>query len=209
MDTWTLQMGYPVINVKREGQLLTVSQKRFLSSSSSTEDQDQYKWWVPITFDFENSAFNRTSSSFWLSPDQNELTITLPQEQIANAVIVNVQQTGYYRVNYDEDNWNQIAAALTTNPYSIHRSNRGQIFNDLFSLAKVNLVPYRLALETTKSLLIDDDYIPWKSALNSFTYIRLMLRRSAAYGMFKRSELCYINTKRLPLTDFFTYFADT
>ena len=30
MDTWTAQMGYPVINVTKSGSMITLSQKRFL-----------------------------------------------------------------------------------------------------------------------------------------------------------------------------------
>ena len=87
MDTWTLQMGYPVINVNRnyEDNSMTITQERFLSlknqpkKSGETEDTHDYKWWVPISFDFEGGKFNQTRNSHWLKPDQDKLTIQLPE----------------------------------------------------------------------------------------------------------------------------------
>lgn len=35
MDTWTVQMGYPVVNVKREGNKYILTQKRFLADADS------------------------------------------------------------------------------------------------------------------------------------------------------------------------------
>ena len=90
MDTWTLQMGYPVINVNRnyEDNSMTITQERFLSlknqpkKSGETEDTHDYKWWVPISFDFEGGKFNQTRNSHWLKPDQDKLTIQLPEGNI-------------------------------------------------------------------------------------------------------------------------------
>ena len=44
MDTWTLQMGYPVVTVKRKPgtNQLTVSQSRFLLGNAS-EDESKFK----------------------------------------------------------------------------------------------------------------------------------------------------------------------
>ena len=100
--------------------------------------------------------------------------------------IVNVQQTGYFRVNYDAQNWNMIIKALENDPKSIHRTNKGQIFNDIFSLAKVGQVPYKDALESTKYFYAENDYIPWKSALYSLKYLKTMFWRSPGYGLFKK-----------------------
>lgn len=36
MNTWTVQMGYPVVNVKKEGNQYILTQKRFLADPEST-----------------------------------------------------------------------------------------------------------------------------------------------------------------------------
>ena len=50
--------------------------------SGETEDTHDYKWWVPISFDFEGGKFNQTRNSHWLKPDQDKLTIQLPEGNI-------------------------------------------------------------------------------------------------------------------------------
>ena len=42
-------------------------------------------------------------------------------------VIFNVQETGYYKVNYDEQNWNMISSQLTSDHGAIHAINRAQV----------------------------------------------------------------------------------
>ena len=83
MDTWTLQMGYPVVNVKRdyEKNTLEISQERYLSVDPNMEVRDDhvYQWWVPITFDFAGGDFAKTNNDYWLRPGQEALTIDLPQ----------------------------------------------------------------------------------------------------------------------------------
>ena len=108
---------------------------------------------------------NQTSPSHWLTPDKVEIEIENLEKN--KAVIVNIQQTGYYRVNYDNENWNLIISALQDGTNSINRINRGQIFNDLFNLAKTGHVSYNLALDSTKYLFSETDYIPWKAGLIS------------------------------------------
>ena len=51
MDTWTLQMGFPLVTVTRdyEAGAASVSQARFLVGDKRP-DQAGLSWWVPITF---------------------------------------------------------------------------------------------------------------------------------------------------------------
>ena len=43
------------------------------------------------------------------------------------ALIANVQQTGFYRVNYDQRNWQMLAELLLADHPSVHRINRAQV----------------------------------------------------------------------------------
>ena len=51
MDTWTLQMGFPLVTVTRdyEAGAASCSQARFLVGNKRL-DQAGLSWWVPITF---------------------------------------------------------------------------------------------------------------------------------------------------------------
>ena len=48
--------------------------------------------------------------------------------------MVNVQGTGYYRVNYDDSNWNKLADVLLNSKDLIHPLNRAQIICDTSAL---------------------------------------------------------------------------
>lgn len=51
MDTWTLQMGFPLVTITRdyEAGAASCSQARFLVGNKRP-DQAGLSWWVPITF---------------------------------------------------------------------------------------------------------------------------------------------------------------
>ena len=46
MNTWILQMGYPVVHFKVEGDMVKLSQKRFLYNDSQAGPEDMY---VPLS----------------------------------------------------------------------------------------------------------------------------------------------------------------
>lgn len=51
-------------------------------------------------------------------------------------VIFNNNQTGYYRVNYDQQNWDLITDQLLKDHTAISPINRAQIINDAMNLAR-------------------------------------------------------------------------
>ena len=194
MDTWTLQMGFPVVNVQRSydsKSQIRVQQERFLlyeDKEATLNESDKgikYKWWVPISYTSPGGNFLNTAPKLWLKPDENEKihTIDIPKDK---ALILNVQETGYYRVNYDQENWKMIKEALDSNHTSIHRTNRAQILNDAFRLAEIGVLNYSTALSLTNYLQKEEDFIPWHAALSSLDYLNTMLGRTGAYGDFKR-----------------------
>jgi len=188
MDTWTLQMGFPVVNVERNYQdnSATLTQKRFfLSQKESVSEDEDYKWWIPITFTYPGGDFSNTYSNIWMKENQRNIQVSeLPHQD--TAVIFNVQETGYYRVNYDLKNWRLLALQLRTNHSSIHVTNRAQIIDDALNLAKSGHLDYKTALSLTGYLDKETEYIPWSSALSGLSYLNTILKRTPAYGEFKK-----------------------
>ncbi|XP_047482312.1 aminopeptidase N-like isoform X2 [Penaeus chinensis] len=188
MDTWTLQMGYPVIKVTRssDGTSATVSQERFLlvKNPNSTDTHD-YKWWVPLSYTTEtNPDFETTKPQRWMMDTEEQLTISsLPAKD--KWVIFNVQETGYYRVNYDAENWNLIIQQLKDNHEALHVINRAQIIDDVLNLARGGQVSYDTALSVNVYLGKEVEFVPWDSALNNLAYLENMFTRSSGYGDLK------------------------
>ncbi|XP_063596358.1 aminopeptidase N-like isoform X1 [Penaeus indicus] len=188
MDTWTLQMGYPVIKVTRssDGTSATVSQERFLlvKNPNSTDTHD-YKWWVPLSYTTEtNPDFETTKPQRWMMDTEEQLTISsLPAKD--KWVIFNVQETGYYRVNYDVENWNLIIQQLKDNHEAFHVINRAQIIDDVLNLARGGQISYDTALSVNAYLGKEVEFVPWDSALNNLAYLENMFTRSSGYGDLK------------------------
>ena len=63
---------------------------------------------------------------------------------------------------------------------------RAQIIDDAFNLARSGLLSYDIALGVTSYLNKEKEYIPWSAALGGMRYIRDMLKRTPAYGPFKK-----------------------
>lgn len=187
MDTWTLKMGFPVVTVTRDydNSSVFLSQERFLMqrSNASSQDKTVYLWWVPLTYttDFQ------TIGSTWLADGQtskkHELSIPADKNQW---LIFNVDQMGYYRINYDSQNWQMIGQQLMTNHTAISAINRAQIMDDSLNLAEAGQLDYETALNLTRYLEHETDYVPWDSALSSLGYISSMMSRTSAYGLLKK-----------------------
>jgi aminopeptidase N len=64
MDTWTLQVGYPVIDVKRDYDTnsATITQQRYLTDRYTTRNDLDFCWYIPLTYtDSEQKDFNKSS----------------------------------------------------------------------------------------------------------------------------------------------------
>lgn len=200
MDTWTLQMGFPVIKVVRsaDGTSATITQDRFLlvKNENSTDTHD-YKWWVPLTYtDQASRKFENTQTMMWMKESEDEITISsLPTND--QWVIFNLQETGYYRVNYDERNWELLISQLSNDHEAINVINRAQIIDDALNLARAGQVSYHTALSVNAYLRNEGEYVPWDSALSGMTYLDEILTRSGVYGSFKS----YLLTLLSPLYD--------
>uniref|UniRef100_A0A452QXF1 Aminopeptidase n=1 Tax=Ursus americanus TaxID=9643 RepID=A0A452QXF1_URSAM len=129
-----------------------------------------------------------------LSTVQNDLFKTTNNEWL----LLNLNVTGYYLVNYDEDNWRRIQTQLQTDLSVIPVINRAQVIHDTFNLASAQKVPVTLALNSTLFLIGEREYMPWEAALSSLSYFRLMFDRSEVYGP--------MTVRRGQVTPLFDYF---
>ncbi len=188
MDTWTLQMGFPVLTVERDynSNSATLYQDRFLiAKSENNPDKHDYMWWIPVTYVEAGGDFSNTYNKIWMSDTEKRKRIDVDANK-NKAVVFNVQQSGYYRVNYDKRNWELLIKQLNDDHQSIHVINRAQIIDDALNLARAGLLDYKIALGVTSYLNKETEYIPWGAALNGMSYINKMLRRSPAYGAYRK-----------------------
>ncbi|XP_030574026.1 aminopeptidase Ey-like isoform X2 [Archocentrus centrarchus] len=194
MNRWTLQMGFPVITVDtRTG---SVTQKHFLLDPDSVVDtpsQFNYSWYVPIKW----MKAGVVQPTYWLLQKTDvHIQMRVSGEEW---VLANTNVSGYFRVNYDLDNWDRLLSLLNTNHQALSIINRAQIIDDAFNLARAKIISTTLALRTTKYLSKERDYIPWESALRNLNYYTLMFDRTEVYGALQ----AYLKKQVQPLFEHF------
>ncbi|KAJ8249447.1 hypothetical protein GJAV_G00235020 [Gymnothorax javanicus] len=194
MNRWTLQMGFPVVMINTAtGEL---SQKHFLLDPNSTVDRPSdynYTWYIPIKWLKAGVA----QDQYWLLTDKG----TNKNMRVTGDdwVLANLNATGYYRVNYDLNNWNRLLAQLNVDHLVIPEINRAQLVDDSFNLARAEIVNTTLALSTTRYLSNERAYMPWASALNNLDYFTLMFDRTEVNGPMQ----AYLKNKVAPLFEYF------
>ncbi|XP_070828166.1 alanyl (membrane) aminopeptidase-like b [Chaetodon trifascialis] len=171
MESWTSQTGYPVITINTTNG--EICQKHFLFNDSS---ESSLWWYVPVRV-----MSNTSQSSFLLTTSSTEKKNELISKS-GEWILANINCTGYYRVNYDPENWQRLLTQLETNPHRIPLMNRGQLIDDAFNFARAKLVDVTLALNSTRFLRRETAFIPWESADRNLDYFILMFDRSEVYG---------------------------
>ncbi|XP_050455773.1 aminopeptidase N-like isoform X2 [Cataglyphis hispanica] len=173
MYPWSKQKGYPVLNIlKHDSNSVNISIENL---DKTNEDR-----WIPVSYTTETDAnFNDPAPLLWLQPPKKPFNhpyihyfiLTLKYRE-DGWVIFNIQQTGYYRVNYDDAYWLKIAVYLNSENYrKIHVLNRAQIIDDAFHFLLLNKLKPDTFWELTKYLSQETDYIAWYPMFKVIQYI--------------------------------------
>ncbi|XP_024876606.1 aminopeptidase Q-like [Temnothorax curvispinosus] len=157
MDTWINQNRYPVLNVTinyKTGEV-AVTQKCFRVTECINN-----KWWIPMTYaDQSNLDFSNTMPNNWLGPDQTSRV----EINIRDWIIVNVQQTAYCRVYYDNTNMERIIRYLNSEEYkNIHVLNRAQIIDDAYAFLLEDQLDSSVFMNLIHYLRRERDYVAWR-----------------------------------------------
>uniref|UniRef100_A0AAG5D0I1 Aminopeptidase N n=1 Tax=Anopheles atroparvus TaxID=41427 RepID=A0AAG5D0I1_ANOAO len=181
MRTWTTEAGYPVLNVRRSydtGDVI-ISQERFYSDRKVPNSNI---WMIPYNMVQQSRAdFNEFDDFAWLATKAARLQTSVPATEW---IVCNKQQVGYYRVNYDDRNWELITDALIANWASIHRLNRAQLIDDAYWFARSGRLDMRITLRLMTYLRNEEEYAPWTAANVALTYFNNRLRGTAQYHDF-------------------------
>ncbi|XP_015930152.1 thyrotropin-releasing hormone-degrading ectoenzyme [Parasteatoda tepidariorum] len=190
MTTWTNQSGYPVINIIRnyENKSAVITQEPFSLEYEEDDDERAEKknssslWTVPLTFTNGIELDWSTGTDMWLNKISGEYS-DFPDND--TWIIANLQQVGFYRVNYDDSNWELLLQQLLENHTDIHVINRAQLLNDALNLARSDRIEYSLALNMTKYLYLEEEFLPWQAAFSAFNYLDLMLAKTPGHEAWK------------------------
>ncbi|KAL4706765.1 hypothetical protein ACJJTC_018146 [Scirpophaga incertulas] len=173
--TWTEQGGHPILDVTvdRQTGAVTIQQRQFnMNGGYTTPDMN---WFVPITFaTASNPDFANTKPSHIIKDANTTLNLGLGTNEW---IIFNVQQSGFYRVNYDDHSWDLIIELLRgPNRDLIHANNRAQIVYDVFIFARSGIMSYNRAFNILSFLKNETTYGPLIVAYGQFGWLINKLR---------------------------------
>lgn len=180
MDTWTVNSaGFPVVTVTRNGTDVIISQHRYFLPKLDPEDKT--KWFVPISYaTSERQPFNEIPEH-WLPNTEDHIVIPNAVQE-NDWIYLNINRTGYYRVNYDASSWKN----LVNNFNKLPEVARAQLIDDGYNLARAEIADYDIPI--TLSLMITRtpyDYLSWWSFANGIDYLSKMLKREPAYESYR------------------------
>ncbi|XP_070776751.1 glutamyl aminopeptidase isoform X2 [Enoplosus armatus] len=188
MDTWTKQMGYPVLDLSVSETNAKLSQKRFLldpkADASLPHSPLGYKWTIPVKWQSLKSDKNMLTM---FDKSSTEHVISDYSPSVDGLLKVNNDHIGFYRVNHDEHMWNTISQQLQNNHSEFDAADRTSYIEDVFALARADIIDYGNAFNLTMYLTNETDYIVWERVASSITYVRDMLSGNAAlYPKFQK-----------------------
>lgn len=182
MDTWTRQMGYPVVSVQRNGNDFAVSQSRFLmdpdTKVNSTSSLFKYLWQIPLSY--------RTSSGdtglVWLKKSAQTFSLKVPR---SGWIKFNNNMTGLYLVHYDATSFGLIQEALEEDIDNFSPSDRAELIIETFYLARAGYMQYRSALSLSQYIIKERHLVPWQAFHEVISFILNRLAGSHAEDLLK------------------------
>ncbi|XP_062295979.1 glutamyl aminopeptidase isoform X1 [Scomber scombrus] len=176
MDTWTKQMGYPVLDLSVSDTNAKLIQKRFLLDPNADATQPPtplgYKWTIPVTW---HSVKSDKDAVTMFDKSSTEHVISGYSPAVDGLLKVNNDHVGFYRVNHDDSMWNIISQQLQSNHTEFDAADRTSYIDDVFALSRANIIDYGNAFNLTKYLTDETEYIVWDRVASSISYVRDML----------------------------------
>ena len=139
MRTWEDQAGYPNIHVEKIPGGFNLTQTRFGGGDEIYS--------VPISFTtLSDASTENLLTRHWLTTKFNILPST------DNWVLLNMQDTGYYRITYSNEIWDAMGQSLNNNFNQIAAVHRARILRDAASVLSGGVVTQTLGLWMIKPL---------------------------------------------------------
>lgn len=142
--SWANQKGYPLLIVTRNysDNTIQLTQERYFHKQKHHE-ANLTSWWIPYNFDTANNiAMHDTRPDGWLTKEIKSIIIKPTEHKNWTSndwVLFNRQQTGFYRIIYDEKNYQMILDDLKSgNGNKFHPNSKAQLEDDMSNFMHSN-----------------------------------------------------------------------
>ncbi|CAN5507434.1 M1 family metallopeptidase [soil metagenome] len=159
---WTEQPGFPVVKVKRQESTIKLTQERF---TVNFPNPPALQWQIPLTYVTQDQP---ATKSFLL----REQSANLPDELASDkAIKFNVEDAGYYRVEYDDATWE----LLMTQVGRLSEADRVNLLLDAWALTQANRRPLSHYFAIVDQVLSDDQVAVYDQIIDTFAFINRLL----------------------------------
>jgi aminopeptidase N len=169
---WTQQPGFPVVEVKRHGNEVSLSQERF---TIHFPNAPELQWKIPLTY-FQVGD-NKPQSR--LMTGKTDTLSGIPPNR---ALKLNADGAGNYRVQYDDASWKLLLAALP----KLDMADRVNLLGDTWAFVQANRAPFAKYTHLVSKLPSSTELAEREQIVNTFDYVDRLLVGSPAREKFQR-----------------------
>ncbi|MHA1728993.1 MAG: M1 family metallopeptidase [Promethearchaeota archaeon] len=165
-ESWVHQKGYPIINVKLDGNILHLEQHRFTFLPNNSDNI----WFIPINI----LLFLENGEEKTVNINLNKKTrnITIPENTVAYKL--NAEQTGFFRVRYELDALEKLGQLIKEKKLSALDSYG--IENDLYALVRSGDFPLDNYLDFLEKYFgREERYLPLSDIAKNLTQLYLTI----------------------------------
>ncbi|CAG7728106.1 unnamed protein product [Allacma fusca] len=188
LETWTMQTGFPLVRVARSAgnpSVITLTQEKYVNDSRKYSP-DQDKWYIPITYETSSVVYNRTKVPDWLLSNETSKVLGGVSPNNTEFLVINPEQTGFYRVLYDNESFNLMLSQLKTDPEKFSFKTRSGILDDYMNFGYAGYSSISNALNLTKYLVHERNLTPWATFFNNMGIANRLLKRTETFPHFSR-----------------------
>ncbi|GFX11184.1 glutamyl aminopeptidase [Trichonephila clavipes] len=178
MDTWTKQMNFPLVTVKKiensTNNEFTLKQERYLSNPETkvfakADSPFNYVWQIPLTY---YTSESKEVKHLFLNSSE-EVNVSLPASKW---IKFNTDFTGYYLVRYDKKSWETFIEVLLNDHTVFSPADRLNFVYESFSLASAGHLPYSIPFNLIRYLKKEEYHGVWTTVLYELSRIKWFFR---------------------------------
>ncbi|XP_058451011.1 aminopeptidase N-like [Malaya genurostris] len=161
VKSWTNNPSYPVVTIIRND-----------TNSAIVSANPLNTFYIPLPWISKHGK----SGFEWFQTSDDSKRIILDETVPNEWILFNPHQNGYYRVNYDRDNWKMLIEELNQNHKNIPVLSRAQLIDDALYQARDDRLDIEILLGVLTYLPQETDLIPLKAGFKAFKLLNRLFR---------------------------------
>ncbi|KAG8184338.1 hypothetical protein JTE90_005356 [Oedothorax gibbosus] len=195
MKTWLHQVGFPYVTITRKSSdTFIAKQRRFAKSEEIEEKKEEAEeqksvWSIPLSY----KSSDGQEGIVWLH-DKEETEFSLPVKD-SDWLKFNVNQTGYYIVNYDKDDWKKLSDALLKNHQAMSASDRSNLLFDSYLLAEAGHLSIDAFFSLSRYMKNEKHPVPWTTFQSNYKKILKIIHKETDLIILFKDYIRYLTSE--------------